>query len=491
MESLNCLVSNDVSGFYEHLLDNTPVLIKCDIHNWKLNELFYNGDQNFNTHMFCKEFGDKVISVHVNDGAQEEITINEFITRVDAGEGLYAKDWHFFQFANTEDMYKVPHVFMDDWLNVYWKRIKNNADDYRFLYIGGKDTVTGVHHDVLYSYSWSINLHGRKKWTLWRPEDTKCLRAANKEYEEYVKDARHGHYDAKVFPCVSESEPLTVVQDVGDAIFVPSGWYHMVQNLSTVDNYNNDSSYVTLSVNHNWINGFNVHDAWMFMLNEMNNIRREMWEFLDHSDDTCCSDDRGNSLWASRRGAGMDKKEWLNHCELSLKINSGLGFKDFLEMIFSRSYSLGKIHLSNLGKGTEFAPILQWDRYSPLISQDVEVEPSDVTIYNQLQVNILHSLPVRQEAKDKGKEYENQWCIVSHDTSLESLMSVLGLGFPISTFQYSMLQVLRILMNVKNCDKLKEYSNAIFDLTNVGGDPIDISLSNLKGLLMAGIGNCA
>lgn len=37
------------------------------------------------------------------------------------------------------------------------------------------------------------------------------------------------------------------------ALFVPSGWYHSVENLED-----------TVSINHNWINGFNV--AWSVML---------------------------------------------------------------------------------------------------------------------------------------------------------------------------------------------------------------------------------
>lgn len=40
---------------------------------------------------------------------------------------------------------------------------------------------------------------------------------------------------------------------VMQALFVPSGWHHSVENLED-----------TVSVNHNWINGFNV--AWSVML---------------------------------------------------------------------------------------------------------------------------------------------------------------------------------------------------------------------------------
>ena len=43
---------------------------------------------------------------------------------------------------------------------------------------------------------------------------------------------------------------IEVIQHAGEAIFVPSGWHHSVENLQD-----------TASINHNWINGFNVDFA--------------------------------------------------------------------------------------------------------------------------------------------------------------------------------------------------------------------------------------
>lgn len=40
-------------------------------------------------------------------------------------------------------------------------------------------------------------------------------------------------------------------------LFVPSGWHHQVVN--EVD---------TLSINHNWLNGHNLHHAWALLAHE-------------------------------------------------------------------------------------------------------------------------------------------------------------------------------------------------------------------------------
>lgn len=43
-------------------------------------------------------------------------------------------------------------------------------------------------------------------------------------------------------------------QEAGEILFVPSGWHHSVMNLAE-----------TLSINHNWINAFNVHWTWALL----------------------------------------------------------------------------------------------------------------------------------------------------------------------------------------------------------------------------------
>jgi hypothetical protein len=162
---MKSLCSSDINGFYDCMLYNSPALIKCDSSQWELWHLFYSHspEGNFSPHQFSAKYGDKIIPVHTDrSGNTENMSIHEFVERISLGEELYAKDWHFFQIPNTNHMYEIPSLFNDDWLNAYWQRVKGGAGDYRFLYIGGKGSVTNVHHDVLYSYSWSLNLHGIK-----------------------------------------------------------------------------------------------------------------------------------------------------------------------------------------------------------------------------------------------------------------------------------------------------------------------------------------
>jgi hypothetical protein len=44
---------------------------------------------------------------------------------------------------------------------------------------------------------------------------------------------------------------LATLQEAGEALFVPSCWHHVVRN-----------EVATLSINHNWLNGHNLHWVW-------------------------------------------------------------------------------------------------------------------------------------------------------------------------------------------------------------------------------------
>ena len=147
------------------------------------------------------------------------------------------------------------------------------CSDYRFLYLGPQGTKTGLHSDVLRSFSWSANVAGRKRWRLLPPQYSHLLRdrhgrgcapdfGRTRSSGDGASGSTEGGEDAEEgeeFPGLAEARRhlLEVTQGPGSALFVPSGWHHTVENLEA-----------TLSINHNWINACTVHRTWALLARE-------------------------------------------------------------------------------------------------------------------------------------------------------------------------------------------------------------------------------
>lgn len=212
----------------------------------------------------------------------EQATLASETVAVEKESTLYLKDWKFLAAHPKYNLYEWPHYFRDDWLN----QAMGNA--YKFVYLGPKGTSTVLHADVLQSFSWSTNVCGKKRWFLIPPEYTYLL------YDCFGKKlASHLHADVddgmkSFFPGLQEARrhAVRVDQEAGETIFVPSKWYHTVENLED-----------TLSINHNWLNGANIGHSWDRLCIELAEVRPSRLdagmgsEEIKSTEEICC----GNS----------------------------------------------------------------------------------------------------------------------------------------------------------------------------------------------------
>ncbi|XP_036926773.1 2-oxoglutarate and iron-dependent oxygenase JMJD4 isoform X1 [Sturnira hondurensis] len=141
---------------------------------------------------------------------------------------LYLKDWHLCRDSSAEGIFTLPVYFSSDWLNEYWDTL--DVDDYRFIYMGPTGTWSPFHADIFRSFSWSVNICGRKKWFLFPPGQEEALRDCHGglPYDvtapAFLESCRHQGLNH----C---SPPLEVTQEAGEMVFVPSGWHHQVHNM--------------------------------------------------------------------------------------------------------------------------------------------------------------------------------------------------------------------------------------------------------------------
>ncbi|KAF4319501.1 hypothetical protein BBO99_00000760 [Phytophthora kernoviae] len=221
----------------------------------------------------------------------------------------YLKDWHFVH-AFGHDIYETPPFFKDDWLNWWWDHKESSEDDYRFVYMGPAGSWTPLHQDVFRSYSWSVNVCGRKEWVFYHPDEEPKLKDRFGRF--VVPDVTVKYVDKEKFPRFHEATPIHVIQETGDAIFVPSGWYHQVKNLED-----------TISINHNWFNGYNVRELWEFFKCEYAAVERELEDLKE---------------------MGLVGREFVDQCQLVMQANTGINYIEFRELLYTKASDLLSRH---------------------------------------------------------------------------------------------------------------------------------------------------
>lgn len=170
-------------------------------------------DQKPHYEKLMQDFGDCLVSVsRINQ--RSTMTFNEAITLVRKDQ-YYLKDFHFYKETPKGRRYNLPKVLQDDFLNEYFDYL--GLDDYRFMYLGGDGTFTPMHHDVLKSFSWSLNLTGRKKWTFVSPDQEGFLMDSLGNTLENIYD-----YDHCRFKEAGKIVYLELDQSPGEIMFVPS-----------------------------------------------------------------------------------------------------------------------------------------------------------------------------------------------------------------------------------------------------------------------------
>jgi Cupin-like domain len=183
---------------------------------------------------------------------------------------LYLKDWKFSSSHPNADIYTCPQFFCDDWLN----EAKNSS--YKFVYLGRKGTVTALHADVLRSFSWSTNIVGTKLWYFIAPQHSHLLydcfgtklayhlHADIERTETSDIDQQQNDYMSALYPGLryARKHSFSILQQSGETIFVPSNWFHTVENIHD-----------TLSINHNWLNGANIRKCWDYVESKVQGSR--------------------------------------------------------------------------------------------------------------------------------------------------------------------------------------------------------------------------
>ncbi|MBS0032093.1 cupin-like domain-containing protein [Chitinophaga sp. 22321] len=137
--------------------------------------------------------------------------------------------------AALSQHYKTPDCFH------CWYRLMP-AEKRRYalswIYIGAANTGSDLHLDLWNTSAWNAVISGKKLWFFFPPGQESSL---------YQGDVNVFSPDYETFPDYENASPLICIQEPGDVVYTPSGWWHAVLNveagISLTENFINETNY--------------------------------------------------------------------------------------------------------------------------------------------------------------------------------------------------------------------------------------------------------
>ncbi|RLN32567.1 hypothetical protein BBJ28_00012135 [Nothophytophthora sp. Chile5] len=143
--------------------------------------------------------------------------------------------------------------------------------DFRWLVVGPQRTGAPWHQDPARTSAWNSLVKGRKRWAIYPPGSPPPGVDAGKngENREHAMDMPSLMWYLHVYPTLPpDQKPLEIIQEEGETIYVPSGWWHLVLNLD-----------LTIAVTQNVVDS---HNAVMFMKDLLNDGQDDALAMFQH-----------------------------------------------------------------------------------------------------------------------------------------------------------------------------------------------------------------
>lgn len=211
-----------------HILKQSePLRIRGDLSK------FFEGDWNIDA--LCQEFHSHHFNILLRIGSTLEfaMTLKDFVHYMrnnSDSQPLYLFEAHLPETLSAR--VHVPPFFEENFLT--------ELDDPAFtsrqwLLIGGENSGLSFHQDPFGCCAWNALLKGRKRWAFYppgqKPPGTQ-FRQGDKDTIEYDSVSSLSWFK-EVLPTLSgDDKPIEAVQEAGDIIYIPSGWWHCVINLT-------------------------------------------------------------------------------------------------------------------------------------------------------------------------------------------------------------------------------------------------------------------
>ncbi|MEH2296105.1 cupin-like domain-containing protein [Nostoc sp.] len=197
-----------------------PVIITDVIKDWK-------AMKKWTLDFFRSEFGSIEYAVKEDNTKNEGVmSIADYIDYITAGNSnrrLYMANFGIVSdYPELLKDYNDP-IYFPNWLQRLPKKLLRKYDfDYPDIFIGHKGTSIGLHQDHYYGSAWLGMIKGRKQIVLFTPDQKEFL------YDGKIDVLKP---DLEKFPLYAKTNPVEVILETGEILYIPSGWWHHVKNI--------------------------------------------------------------------------------------------------------------------------------------------------------------------------------------------------------------------------------------------------------------------
>jgi hypothetical protein len=178
-------------------------------------------------------------------------TMREFVDELATGASVYLKFLPVLQ-THPELLEHLDRAAMSRWIG---PRADRCALDNEF-YMGGAGTVTNLHAER--SEIFHACFRGKKRWRLYPPSETPLLYPIPARTLFVASEVDFVNPDFTVHPWFRHASGLEAVLEPGDVLYVPSYYWHGVENLAPTISANQlfyDPRRAARMLPQHWLNG--------------------------------------------------------------------------------------------------------------------------------------------------------------------------------------------------------------------------------------------